>query len=118
LSVDFNASDPCGGLTHPLKSKTSSLTTASRRGHLPGRAAYPKTLDTQAKRALYDNLGKDEALALAMDVAVRENKQDDWRGNAVKVRKVMLAIKHVLEDLKSQADLKAVLELVKNQDDY
>jgi type I restriction enzyme R subunit len=57
-------------------------------------------------------------LALAVDGAVRENKQDDWRGNAVKVKKVMLAIKHALEDQKSQADVKAVLELVKNQNDY
>jgi hypothetical protein len=30
----------------------------------------------------------------------------------------MLAIKHVLEDLESQAGVKAVLELVKNQNDY
>jgi hypothetical protein len=30
----------------------------------------------------------------------------------------MLAIKPVLEDSKSQADLKAVLELVKNQNEY
>jgi type I restriction enzyme R subunit len=57
-------------------------------------------------------------LALAVDGAVRENKQDDWRGNAVKVRKVMLAIKRVLEDQKSQADVKAVLELVKNHNEY
>ena len=31
------------------------------------RVAYPKALNTPAKRALYDNLGKDEALALAVD---------------------------------------------------
>lgn len=53
-----------------------------------------------------------------MDAAVYNVKQDDWRSNAVKVKKVMLAIKHVLEDQRSQADVKAVLELVKNQDDY
>jgi type I restriction enzyme R subunit len=33
--------------------------------------SYPKALNTPAKRALYDNLGKDEALALAVDSAVR-----------------------------------------------
>jgi type I restriction enzyme R subunit len=57
-------------------------------------------------------------LALAVDAAVRENKQDDWRGNAIKVKIVMRAIKDALEDQKSQADVKAVLELVKNQNDY
>jgi type I restriction enzyme R subunit len=96
--------------------KIVELTKQAKNG--PGGAAYPKALNTPAKRALYDNLGKDEALALAVDVAVRANKQDDWRSNGVKVKKVMVAIKHVLEDLKSQADVKAVLELVKNQNDY
>lgn len=32
--------------------------------------------------------------------------------------RMMLAIKHVLEDSESQADVKAVLELVKNQNEY
>jgi type I restriction enzyme R subunit len=96
--------------------KIVELTKQAKNG--PGGAAYPKELNTQAKRALYDNLGKDEALALAVDAAVCENKQDDWRSNAVKVKKVMLAIKHALEDQKSQAEVKAVLELVKNQNDY
>jgi type I restriction enzyme R subunit len=96
--------------------KIVELTKQAKNG--PGGAAYPKALNTQAKRALYDNLGKDEALALALDAAIVESKQDDWRGNAVKVRKVMLAIKHALEDQKSQADVKAVLELAKNQNDY
>jgi type I restriction enzyme R subunit len=96
--------------------KIVELTKQAKNG--PGGAAYPKPLNTQAKRAIYDNFGKDEALALALDAAVCKVKQDDWRGNAVKVKKVMLAIKHVLEDQKSEADVKAVLELVKNQNDY
>ena len=33
--------------------------------------AYPRSLDTPAKRALFDNLDQDEALALAVDGAVR-----------------------------------------------
>ena len=39
--------------------------------------AYPRSLNTPAKRALYDNLDKNEALALAVDDAVRKNRQDD-----------------------------------------
>ena len=50
--------------------------------------AYPKSLDTPAKRALYDNLGKNEALALTADSAVRASRQDDWRSNPIKIRKV------------------------------
>ena len=92
------------------------LTRQAKNG--PGGASYPEALNTSALRALYDNLGKDEALALAVDAAVRANKQDDWRGNAVKVKKVTVAIKRVLETVNSQVDLKAVVELVKNQNEY
>jgi type I restriction enzyme R subunit len=63
-------------------------------------ASYPKTLNTSAKRALYDNLDKNEGLALAIDRAVLANKQDDWRGNKFKVKKVSLAIKAALESYK------------------
>ncbi|MCY3019563.1 MAG: HsdR family type I site-specific deoxyribonuclease [Planctomycetota bacterium] len=79
-------------------------------------AAYPANVNTPAKRALYDNLGKDEALALAVDGAVRGNRQDDWRSNTVKIKKVKYAIKTVLGDDDKRAD--DVLELVKNQNEY
>ena len=52
--------------------------------------AYPAGLNTPAKRALYDNLGKDEALALEVDSAVRASRQDDWRSNPIKIKKVRL----------------------------
>jgi type I restriction enzyme R subunit len=44
--------------------------------------SYPSAFNTPAKRALYDNLGKEETLALAVDSAVRECRQDDWRSNS------------------------------------
>ncbi len=78
--------------------------------------SYPNTLNTPAKRALYDNLGKDEALALAVDGAVRASRQDDWRSNSFKVRKVMFAIKSVLKD--DDALTHRVLNLVENQHEY
>jgi type I restriction enzyme R subunit len=61
-------------------------------------AAYPKALDTSAKRALYDNLGKNEALALEVDNAIHASRQDDWRGHPLKIRRVKLAIKAVVEN--------------------
>jgi type I restriction enzyme R subunit len=78
--------------------------------------SYPKALNTPARRALYDNLGKDEALALAVDGAVRASRQDDWRSNPFKVKKVRLAIKGVLRD--DEALTEQTLELVKNQNEY
>ena len=63
-------------------------------------ASYPKSLNTAAKRALYDNLGKNESLALGIDGAVIASKQDDWRGNTFKIKKVRLAIKSAIESYK------------------
>jgi type I restriction enzyme R subunit len=78
--------------------------------------SYPKDLDTPGKRALFDNLGKDHALALSVDQAVRSSRQDDWRNNLFKIKKVRLAIKAVL---KNDEDLTAkTLELIRNQDEY
>jgi type I restriction enzyme R subunit len=77
---------------------------------------YPTALDSAAKRALYDNLGKDEALAITLDHAVHENRQDDWRSNPFKIKKVKLAIKPLLQD-DEELTLK-ILELVKNQHEY
>jgi type I restriction enzyme R subunit len=82
----------------------------------PSRESYPMALNTPAKRALYDNLGQDEALALEVDRAVRESRQDEWRSNAVKVRKVRIAIKSVLQD--DEALTEKILELAKNQNEY
>ncbi len=106
-------------------------------------ASYPKTINTSAKRALYDNLGKNEALALAIDRAVLVSKQDDWRGNKFKVKKVSLAIKAALASYRLTSSgessgvtteapenfgankgetmdelAERILELVKKQNDY
>jgi type I restriction enzyme, R subunit len=82
----------------------------------PAGESYPKALNTPAKRALFDNLGRDEPLALAVDSAVRTSRQDEWRSNAVKVKKVRITIKFVLQD--DEALTEQILELVKNQNEY
>ena len=76
---------------------------------------YPKPIDTAAKRALYDNLGKDEDLALAVDYAVLSSKKDGWRGHKVKEKEVRYAVKRVLHEEPLAGD---IFELVKNQSDY
>ena len=78
--------------------------------------AYPKSMNTPGQRALYDNLGKDETTASAIDAAVRENRQDEWRGNPFKIKKIRNAIKAVLNDDEAATD--RVLELVRNQNEY
>ena len=78
--------------------------------------SYPKSLNTAAKRALYDNLGKDENLALRIDKAVKTTKKDDFRGHKFKEREIELAIRDILN--KSNFDSKQIFELVKNQSEY
>ena len=78
--------------------------------------AYPKSLDTPARRSLFDNLNQDETLALAVDGAVRHSRQDDWRSNPFKVKKVKMAIRAVLGNDDALAE--HVLQLVKNQHEY
>jgi type I restriction enzyme R subunit len=81
-----------------------------------GGTAYPSALDTLGKRALFDNLERSEVLALAVDQAVRDARQDGWRGNDFKVRRVRFAIKAALGGDEESTD--RVLELVKKQNEY
>jgi type I restriction enzyme, R subunit len=78
-------------------------------------ADYPKTLDTRPKRALYDNLNKNEAVAIALDAEIISVKKDSWRGDRIKEREVRNAIrKHVIY----AAEVERIFELVKNQSEY
>jgi len=83
---------------------------------LEGDASYPATLNTSAKRALYNNLDKTEPLALAIDAAVQSSRQDGWRENPIKTKRVKNAIRAALQA--EGAKTEAILELVKNQNEY
>ena len=82
-------------------------------------ADYPSSLNTSAKRALYDNLGRNETLANELDNKIMTSKKDSWRDNKIKMREVEYAIKEVLDTYQvKEPDAVSVLELVKNQRDY
>lgn len=88
----------------------------TRRAKNPPTDIYPTALNTAAKRALYDNLVKDEQMALDVDRAIRKSRQDDWRSNIFKIKKVKLAIKAALQDDEEMTE--KILELAKNQHEY
>jgi len=77
---------------------------------------YPPSLDTPGKRSLYDNLRKDEALALCIDTAVRSTKKEGWIGNRFKEREIERAIRIAIGE--NNLNVTDILELVKNQDEY
>ena len=78
-------------------------------------SSYPTSLNTNAKRALYDNLDKNEHLAVAVHEAVIENKEDEFRANPMKLKKVRYAIRKVLDNDRLTDH---IFEIVKNQAEY
>ena len=79
-------------------------------------SSYPGAINSGARRALYDNLGQSEELAVRVDTAIRDVKKADWRGNQFKEREVRNAIKSELDDDEGLID--TIFEIVKNQRDY
>ena len=75
----------------------------------------PEKLDTPGKRALWNNLGQNEALALAIDAAVKGTRPDGWRG----VRTKEQVVKRALFDVLGTTDeVERVFLIVKAQSEY
>jgi len=103
-----------------------------------GSDGYPASVRTAAQRALYNNLGRDEGLALAVDAAIQSARMDGWRDNTMKTKKVRLAIRATLATAKDTQPAEAsqlrqdmarddyplealtgvILDLAKHQSDY
>jgi type I restriction enzyme, R subunit len=77
---------------------------------------YPESVDTPAKRALHDNLDRDETIAIRIDDAVRRTRKDGWRGNRFKEREVRNVVREELGKYRTRAN--EIFELVKNQREY
>jgi type I restriction enzyme R subunit len=77
---------------------------------------YPESIrHSSARRAFYDNCGEDEALSTAIDRAVRESKQEGFRHNIFKERKIKHALLAILKD---QAEVERVCNIVAEQEEY
>ena len=84
----------------------------------PDASAYPAAIDTAAKRAIYDNTGRDESRAIALNSAIRSKIQDDWRNNVTKTKRVRFAIAGVLGAGIHDEAVEKVLDLAKMQREY
>jgi type I restriction enzyme R subunit len=75
----------------------------------------PPALDTPGKRALYNNLGRDESLALGIDEAVRMKRPDGWRGHQAKEQVIKQALYGVLQDVDA---VERAFLIIKAQKEY
>jgi len=84
------------------------------------KSTYPTSITTNAKRALYDNLGNNEDLANTLDEKIMTTKKDSWRDYKMRLRQVRNAIKDVLKDfgITEDGEVSRIFDIVKNQRDY
>ena len=101
------------------------LTRTVAAGPAGAAGGYPAAVTTKALRAMYDNTGRDEGLAVRIDAAVRSSMQDGWRDNMMKTRRVQQAVRSALaaargedDDTVDEALVARIVELAKNQHEY
>ena len=77
---------------------------------------YPESVrHSAARRAFYDNCGENESLAIAIDEAVKNSKQADFRYNEFKIRRIKSAL---LDVLGNKAEVERVYNIVAAQEEY
>ena len=77
---------------------------------------YPENIrHSGALRAFYDNCSEDGGLAIAIDKAVRESKQADFRHNEFKERRIKQALYKVLKD---KDEVERIYNIVVEQGEY
>jgi type I restriction enzyme, R subunit len=79
-------------------------------------ADTPEKLNTPGKRALYNNLNKDEALALKIDETVRRVRPNAFRGNQAKENVIKRALLPLLGS--DRAEVERVFLIIKAQKEY
>jgi type I restriction enzyme R subunit len=72
----------------------------------------PAELDTPGKRALWNNLDHNEALALKIDATIHEVRPDDWRGVQAREQIIKAALYGVLRD---EAEVERIFLIIKQQ---
>ncbi|GAN26153.1 type-1 restriction enzyme R protein [Legionella pneumophila] len=75
----------------------------------------PSSMDTPAKRALYNNLDNDESLALQIDAAVRVSKSDGWRDNIAKENEIKKAVWKIVQD---EDEVERIFKIIFEQEEY
>ena len=75
----------------------------------------PEQLNTPGRRALYNNLGENESLAIQLDAAVKKNRPDGWRGVQAREQVIKFTLYEILQDT---AEVERVFLIIKQQKEY
>ncbi|MCB9169980.1 MAG: HsdR family type I site-specific deoxyribonuclease [Flavobacteriales bacterium] len=75
----------------------------------------PASLDTRGKRALYNNLDKDEALALRVHEAILKSRPDGWRGIHAREQKIKNTLFQILG---LETAVERIFPIIKQQPEY
>ena len=77
---------------------------------------YPEKIrGNGALRALYDNCGENETLALQLHQAVNTSKQEGFRNNPVKENKIKRALLRILND---ESEVERIYRIIVEQEEY
>lgn len=76
--------------------------------------SYPESIKTPGMRALYDNLGQNEYLAIRAHAVIKENALVGFRDNRLKQRKLIKALAKMLGDEMAQK----IYDIIKLHDEY
>lgn len=77
--------------------------------------ATPESIKTQAQRALYNNLGKNEQLALTIHDKILQVKPDGWRGNEPRENMIKAGLYEILQDFE---EVERIFSIVRQQSEY
>ena len=88
----------------------------AKRVEQPTYPGVPAALNTPGRRALYNNLGKNEDLTLKIDAAILIARQDQWRDNAAKENDIKRAMLPILGGDKSEVE--RIFPIIKQQREY
>jgi type I restriction enzyme, R subunit len=75
----------------------------------------PAALNTPGRRALYNNLGQNEELALKIDEVVKKTRPDGWRGIQTREQVIKAALYGMLRDEK---EVERIFLIIKQQTEY
>lgn len=75
----------------------------------------PEEVNTPGRRALYNNLNRNEELAIKIDRTVKHERSDSWRGNQAKEQQIKAELYEILQDTD---EVERIFAIIERQSEY